>query len=93
MKAYGGVHIYEFHIFLTSAKLEVSGQLHAPAVLPLGEGAPSTHWMGDWEGPRASLDDMENTNFSPYRDSNSDPSVFQPVGSRYTDYATPATNI
>jgi hypothetical protein len=31
-------------------------------------------------------------NSSPYRDSNSDPSVVQSVASRYTDYATPARN-
>jgi hypothetical protein len=29
----------------------------------------------------------------PYRDSNSDPSVVQPVTSRYTDCAIPAPNI
>jgi hypothetical protein len=33
---------------------------------------------------------METRKFLPYRDSNSDPSVVQPVGSRYTDCATPA---
>jgi hypothetical protein len=24
-----------------------------------GERAPSTYWIGGWEGPRAGLDDME----------------------------------
>jgi hypothetical protein len=24
-----------------------------------GEGAPGTHWIGGWEGPRAGLDDVE----------------------------------
>jgi hypothetical protein len=33
---------------------------------------------------------MEKKKFWPYQDSNSDPSVVQPVGSRYTDCATPA---
>jgi hypothetical protein len=40
--------------------------------------------------PRAGLDDMEKRKFSPYRDSNSDPSVVQPVSSHYTDCTTPA---
>jgi hypothetical protein len=40
--------------------------------------------------PRAGLDDMEKRKFLPYRDSNSDPSIVQPVGSRYNDYAIPA---
>jgi hypothetical protein len=38
--------------------MEVSGQLHNPAALPLGERAPSTHLIGGWAGPRASLDNI-----------------------------------
>jgi hypothetical protein len=37
MKAYGDVHI---HIFLTSALVEVGGQLHAPAALPPAKEPP-----------------------------------------------------
>jgi hypothetical protein len=36
--------------------MEVSGQLHAPATLPLGERAPGTHWIGGWVGLGAILD-------------------------------------
>jgi hypothetical protein len=57
MKTYGGVDIYT-HV-LTSALLEVSGQLHALAALPPGERAPGTHWIRGWVGPRAGLDDMK----------------------------------
>jgi hypothetical protein len=32
--------------------MEVSGQLHTPT----REGAPGTHWIGGWVGPRAGLD-------------------------------------
>jgi hypothetical protein len=41
----------------------VSGQLHAPAALPLGERGPGTHWTGGWVDPRASLDDVEKRKF------------------------------
>jgi hypothetical protein len=41
-------------------------------------------------GARASMDDVEKRNSWPYRDSNSDPSIVQPVTSRYTDYAMTA---
>jgi hypothetical protein len=44
-----------------------------------GESATRTHWIGGWVDPRAGLD----------RDSNSDPSVVQPVVSRYTDWSIP----
>ena len=36
----------------------VSGQRHAPAVLPPGK-KPGTHCTGGWVGPRASLDGCE----------------------------------
>jgi hypothetical protein len=40
-------------------------------------------------GPRAGLDNMEKRKFLSYWDLNSNPSVIQPVGSYYTDCATP----
>jgi hypothetical protein len=67
-------------------KLEVSGELRAPAALPPGKEPP----LEGWVGPRAGLDDLEN--FLSYRDSKSHPSVVQAVVSRYTDYAIPAPN-
>jgi hypothetical protein len=56
----------------------VSGQLHAPAALPPGievGWTPEPLWT-TW-----------SKNSWPYRGSNSDPLVIQPVASRYTDYA------
>jgi hypothetical protein len=55
--------------------------------------APGTHWIGGWVYPRAYMDDLEKNNSCPHRDSNSDPSVVQPVANRYTDCAIPAPNI
>jgi hypothetical protein len=51
---------------------------------------PGTHWIRGRVGPRADLDNVEKRKFLNLRDSNSDPSVVQPVPSRYTDYALPA---
>jgi hypothetical protein len=84
MKAYGGVDV-QIHIFLTS---EVSGPLHAPDALPGGKSPryPLDRRLG---GPQ-SRSGRRGENSCPYRDSNSDPSVVQPVASRYTDCAIPA---
>jgi hypothetical protein len=81
MKTYG-VELY-IHEFLFSASLSNS--------FTFRERAPGVHWIGDWVGLRADLDDVEKREFFTYRDSNSDLSVVQPVASRYTDYAIPAS--
>jgi hypothetical protein len=46
--------------------MEVSDQLHAPAVLPLGiePPIPGTYWAKGWVGPRAGLDTMEKKKVS-----------------------------
>jgi len=36
--------------------MEVSGQLHTPAVLPPGKEPPETHCIGVWLDPKAGLD-------------------------------------
>jgi hypothetical protein len=41
----------------------VSGQIQVPAALTRGERVPDTDWIGDWVGPRASLDDVEKRKF------------------------------
>jgi hypothetical protein len=56
--------------------MEVSGQLHAMATLPLG--------IGGWVDPRAFLDDAKKKNYCPYWVSNSGSLVVQPVARRYT---------
>jgi hypothetical protein len=40
-----------------------------------GEITPGVQWIGDWVGPRAGLDAVENRKSGTYRDSNSDPSI------------------
>jgi hypothetical protein len=89
MKAYGGVDVYS-HVFLTSAV--VGGEWSASRLCRFTPGvrAPGAHWVGGWVDPRDSLDDLEKENSCPYRDSNSNLSVVQPVASRYTDCAIPA---
>jgi hypothetical protein len=87
MKAYGGVDA-QSHIFLTSALVGGEWSASRPGRFTPGERAPETHWIGDWVGPRAGLDNLEKKFFIlpgielwP---------VLQPVASRYTDYAISA---
>jgi hypothetical protein len=73
--------------------MKASVQFHAPAALPPfpRKSAPGTRWIGGWVGPRAGLDMMSKRKIpSPHRDSNLDNPIFQPVVSRYTDWAVPA---
>jgi hypothetical protein len=50
---------------------------------------PRTYYTGGWVGLRATLDRCGKCR--PHRDSI--PGTFQPVASRYTDYAIPANNV
>jgi hypothetical protein len=85
MKAYGGVDVYT-HIFLSSAPVWGEWSASRPGRFTPGERAPSTHWVGGWVNLRTGLDDVENRKslalpgLEPC-----DPSVVQPVASRYID--------
>jgi hypothetical protein len=81
MKAYGGVDVY-IHIFLTLALVECEW-----SASHLGRFTPGSHWIGGWVGPRTGLGDVEKGNSWRYWDSNSDPSIVQPMASRH-DCAT-----
>ena len=72
--------------FLTSALEGVRGQRHAPAAPYLRE-RPGTHCTVGWVGLRAGLDRCEKSRPPP----GFDPRTVQPVGSRYTHYATRPT--
>jgi hypothetical protein len=70
--------------------LEVSGQFQVSAVLLLEKEPPvSVGYEFRWT-PEPVSTIWESENSSPCRDSSSDPSIVQPIGSPYTDYATVA---
>jgi hypothetical protein len=50
-------------VFLTSALVGVEWSASRPDRITPGERAPGTHWMGDWVGLRAGLDDVERRKF------------------------------
>jgi hypothetical protein len=68
--------------------MDVSGQLHAPVALPPGKESPvPIGYEAGW-APEPVCTTWRRENSLTYRGSNSDPSVVQPVASRYTDYAS-----
>jgi hypothetical protein len=83
-----GEWMYRFIFSWPRHWLEVSGQLHAPAALPPGKEprVPTGYEVG-WT-PEPGWKTWRRENSWPYRVPNSDPSVVQPVASRYTDRAT-----
>jgi hypothetical protein len=63
----------------------VSGQRHTRTALCPGERNLGTHCRGGWVGPRASLDTKASGKIlCPYRGSNPDRPVVQPVVRHYT---------
>jgi hypothetical protein len=84
MNAYGGVGCIG-----TSWR----GQLYAPAALPPGKEPPVPIWYeAGWAQSRSRRRGEEKIlDFTGTRNSN--PSVGQPVVSRYTDYAIPAPHV
>jgi hypothetical protein len=58
MKGHGGVDV-QIHIFLTSVLFGREWLASRPGRFTPGERAPDTHWIGDWVGPTAGLDDAE----------------------------------
>jgi hypothetical protein len=49
----------QIHVFLTSALVGGEWSASHLGYFTPGERAPSTHWIGDWVGPGAGLDNME----------------------------------
>jgi hypothetical protein len=91
MKAYGGVDV-QTHVFLTSAL--VGGEWpasHSGRFTP-GERAAGTHLIGGWVDPQSRSGHGEEKILDLTGTRTPDSLVFQPVASRYTDYAIPAQN-
>ena len=77
---------WSFSCWHHEAIREVSVQLHTPAVFPPWK-SPSTHWIGGWVGPRASLDILKKRKvFCSCQDWNPRPS--SPQRRCYANYTT-----
>jgi hypothetical protein len=68
--------------------MEVSDQLHAPAILPPEKQLPISIGIIDWVGSTAGMDTVSKRKIgNPHRKSNPDHPIVKPVVSRYTDSA------
>jgi hypothetical protein len=85
MKTYRAVDV-QTHVFLTSALVggEVSASFPGRFTLEV-----SIRWEAAWT-PEPTWTTWRTENSCPYRDSNPDHPIVQPVASRYIDYAIPA---
>jgi hypothetical protein len=72
---------------LNSALVEGEHSASLPSRFAPGEKLSVTHSIGGWTDPRAGLDEVERTKFLTLPGLELIPSVVQPLGSRYTDYA------
>jgi hypothetical protein len=50
----------QFKVFLILVPVAGKWSVSRSGCFNPGERAPATHWIEDWMGPRADLDDMEN---------------------------------
>jgi hypothetical protein len=82
--------MYRSTFLLTSGLDASEWSTPRPGRFTTGEKDPGTRRIGRWVSRRADLKEWRTKNSRPYRDSNSDPSVVQPVGSRYTNCAIAA---
>jgi hypothetical protein len=64
MMTYGGMEI-QLHTFLTLALDEGNWSASCHSHCTMGERACSTHWIGDWVGPRVGLDTVTKRNKYP----------------------------
>jgi hypothetical protein len=88
MEMYGGLDVW-IHVFFTSALVGGEWLASRPDRFTPGERTPGTHRIGGWVGPRAGMDDAQKIKFLTLPGLELDPSVVQPVVSRYTDCAIP----
>jgi hypothetical protein len=78
------------YIFLASAVVGGQWSASRPCCFTPGERAPGNLWIGGWVDRRAVWTICRNENFLLCQDSNANPSVVQPLASRYTDHTTAA---